>query len=102
MKKLILAVLVFAVITVSCNQKSKETITSETPSSTADTTVIVIKPAIKETDTTMMIKDTVVVEKEVKKVVAEKIYSCPMHPEVQGKLNSKCSTCGMPLTVPVS
>ena len=28
-------------------------------------------------------------------------YACPMHPEIQGKLNNKCSECGMPLTIPV-
>ena len=28
-------------------------------------------------------------------------FACPMHPNVQGKLNEKCSVCGMPLTVPV-
>jgi rRNA maturation protein Nop10 len=31
----------------------------------------------------------------------EKMYACPMHPEVQGKLNDKCSKCGMDLTEPV-
>jgi Heavy metal binding domain len=28
-------------------------------------------------------------------------YACPMHPEIQGKLNGKCSKCGMFLTIPV-
>lgn len=28
----------------------------------------------------------------------EKLYSCPMHPEVTGKLNETCSKCGMKLT----
>ena len=30
--------------------------------------------------------------------VADKKYSCPMHPEVHGKLNDKCPKCGMDLT----
>jgi len=30
-----------------------------------------------------------------------KRYSCPMHPEVHGKLNDKCSKCGMKLNVEV-
>lgn len=30
------------------------------------------------------------------------IYACPMHSEVQGKLNDKCSKCGMLLTEPVA
>lgn len=25
------------------------------------------------------------------------LYACPMHPEVQGKLDDKCSKCGMKL-----
>jgi Heavy metal binding domain len=31
----------------------------------------------------------------------EKKYACPMHPEIQGKFNDKCSECGMLLTIPV-
>ncbi len=30
------------------------------------------------------------------------LYSCPMHPEVQGKKDEACSKCGMPLTEPVT
>lgn len=30
------------------------------------------------------------------------LYSCPMHPEVQGKLGEACSECGMELTEPVT
>ncbi len=30
-----------------------------------------------------------------------KIYACPMHPEVQGKQNEKCPKCGMKLTNPI-
>ena len=30
-----------------------------------------------------------------------KKYSCPMHPEVQGKLDDKCPKCGMKLNVEV-
>lgn len=29
----------------------------------------------------------------------EKMYACPMHPEVIGKKNERCSKCGMELTV---
>jgi len=29
------------------------------------------------------------------------LYACPMHPEVIGKKDEKCSKCGMKLTVPV-
>jgi len=40
-------------------------------------------------------------KKEEMKPVAEQLYSCPMHPEVIGKKDEKCSKCGMKLTVPV-
>ena len=42
-------------------------------------------------DTTMMNGKTKVLNNQTK------IYACPMHPEVQGKLNSKCFKYGMPL-----
>lgn len=42
-------------------------------------------------DTTMMNSKTKVLNNQTK------IYACPMHPEVQGKLNSKCFKHGMPL-----
>lgn len=35
------------------------------------------------------------------KVSHSKLYSCPMHPEVHGKLNDKCLKCGMKLNVEV-
>ncbi|WPR72753.1 heavy metal-binding domain-containing protein [Flavobacterium sp. NG2] len=30
--------------------------------------------------------------------IEEKLYSCPMHPEVTGKQDDDCSKCGMKLT----
>jgi Heavy metal binding domain len=33
--------------------------------------------------------------------VNEMKYACPMHPEIQEKLNDKCSQCGMLLMIPV-
>jgi hypothetical protein len=47
-------------------------------------------------DSTMMNNDTKMMHED------SNTYSCPMHPEVQGKLNDKCSKCGMKLTVPVA
>ena len=71
--KLFLAIIMVLVL-VSCNQKLKKTDTIATP--------IVKKDSImKDTDS--------------------KLYSCPMHPEVHGKLNDKCPKCGMKLTVEV-
>ncbi len=102
MKNIILTALLLALVTVSCNQKCKQVTTTENEISVTDTTIIANDGTNIETDTTMMKKDTVIVKKVTKKAVAIKIYSCPMHPEVQGKLNSKCSKCGMPLTEPVS
>ena len=36
-----------------------------------------------------------------KKKMETKKYSCPMHPEIQGKLDDKCPKCGMKLNVEV-
>lgn len=33
--------------------------------------------------------------------VIEIKYTCPVHQEIQGKLNDKCSECGMMLTIVV-
>ena len=101
MKNIILSILVLSV-TISCNQKSNEMTTTETETLVSDTTIITKEPVMMENDTTMTQQDTVIVKKTTKKVVDAEIYSCPMHPEVHGKLNSKCSKCGMPLTEPVS
>ncbi len=46
-----------------------------------------------EHDSTMMMKDSTMMKDS-----HSKLYACPMHPEVQGKLNDKCSKCGMKLT----
>ncbi len=80
MKKIILSIIITAFVFIACNSnsdKAKET----TP--------------VKNTrmDTTQKPADI--------KPVAEQLYSCPMHPEVIGKKDEKCSKCGMRLTVPV-
>ena len=82
MKKVIFSAVVMAFVLVSCNQKTKEDITV--------TTV--------ETDTVIVTDSTV---DHSKMENNEKMYACSMHPEVQGKLNDKCSKCGMDLTEPV-
>jgi len=81
MKKIIYSALLLALITFSCNQKTKE-------SKTDDSNMM-------SNDTTMMNDKTKTMENY------EKMYACPMHPEVQGKLNDKCYKCGMKLTEPV-
>lgn len=76
-----------AAVLVSCNQKNKKT-TTEHSRTVGDTTMM-------DNDTTMMNDKTKTMENH------EKMYACPMHPEVQGKMNDKCSKCGMKLTEPV-
>lgn len=70
-----------AFVLVSCNQKNKETTTGHSHTMDNDTIIVNDKSKTMETN--------------------EKLYACPMHPEVQGKLNDKCSKCGMKLTEPV-
>lgn len=73
-----------AFVLVSCNQKSKEEAT-DTPMTTGNDTVTI------SIDTT-----------KIDSKVTAKLYACPMHPEVQGKLNDECPKCGMKLTEPVT
>lgn len=86
MKNIILSAIAMAFVLVSCNQKNKEVETTKTP--------------MMEHDSTMMRKDSTMMEKDstMMKDNHSKLYSCPMHPEVHGKLNDKCPKCGMDLT----
>lgn len=82
-----------ALIMVSCNQKTKEVNTTNSE--------------MMENDSTMMTKDGTMMEQDStrtdhSKMDHSKMHACPMHPEVQGKLNDKCSKCGMKLTEPVA
>lgn len=79
MKNKIVLVAVFVFVLVSCNQKNKETTTDHSP--------------MMSNDSTMMDNKS--------KMMGDKMYACPMHPEVQGKMHDKCSKCGMDLTEPV-
>ena len=89
MKKVILTAVICGFTLVSCNQKTKEVTTTDSE--------------MMENDSTMMDNDTTMMnEGSSKEMMAEKMYACPMHPEVQGKLNDKCSKCGMKLTEPVA
>ncbi|TDD97081.1 heavy metal-binding domain-containing protein [Flavobacterium cellulosilyticum] len=84
MKKSILALFVVAFVMVSCNQKNKQ----DEP----------LNNTMMENDTTMMHNDTTMHHDSKMMDENTKLYACPMHPEVQGKLNDKCSKCGMKLT----
>ena len=88
MNNVILSAVVMAFVLVSCNQKAKETTTDDSHMMGNDSTMM-------DNDNTMMNGKTKTMENH------EKMYTCPMHPEVQGKMNDKCSKCGMKLTEPV-
>lgn len=77
-----------AIVMVSCNQKNKENSTNDSPMMDDNSTM-------KNSDGTKMSNDSILLKKNAT------TYACPMHPEVQGKLNDKCSKCGMKLTEPV-
>jgi hypothetical protein len=81
MKNIIFSAIVMAFVLVSCNQKNKEATTEHSH--------------MMNNDSTMMNNKTKTIENH------EKMYACPMHPEVQGEMNDKCSKCGMKLTEPV-
>ena len=88
MKKTIYSAIFMAFVLISCNQKNKETTTDNSHRMENDSKMM-------DDDNTMMNDKTKTMENH------EKTYSCPMHPEVQGKLNDKCYKCGMALTEPV-
>ncbi|WP_309609152.1 heavy metal-binding domain-containing protein [Flavobacterium sp.] len=96
MKKVFLMATIGIFTLVSCNQKTKEVTTTESEMMENDSTMMTNDGTKMENDSTMMNDGSS------KKMMAEKMYACPMHPEVQGKLNDKCSKCGMKLTEPVA
>lgn len=82
MKKVLFSAVMMAFVLTSCNQKTKEA----TSVTTVETDTVI------NTDTTMT---------DHSQMDHSTMYACSMHPEVQGKLNDKCSKCGMDLTEPV-
>ena len=89
MKNKILSAIAVILLLVSCNQKNREVTNTNQHMTDNDSTMM-------HNDSTMMNNDSKMMHKN------SKTYSCPMHPEVQGNLNDKCSKCGMKLTVPVT
>ncbi len=81
MKKIIVSAIVMAFVLVSCTKKTEESSTVTSDESATEEVVVV--------------KDTVNEEPE---ILPAKLYSCSMHPEVQGKQNDKCTKCDMSLT----
>ena len=83
-----------AFVLVSCNQKKKQVETVSTPMEHNST--------MMKNDSTMMGSDSTMNDNHSKMMHENsKIYACPMHPEVHGKLNDKCPKCGMKLNVEV-
>jgi nitrous oxide reductase accessory protein NosL len=82
MKKVIFSAIIMAFVLGSCNQKNKE----EAPT-----------PMEASNDTVATTTDTTKIDSK----STSELYACPMHPEVQGKLNDECPKCGMKLTEPV-
>jgi hypothetical protein len=85
MKNTIISAIAMAFVLISCNQKSKESETTNAP--------------VMEHDSTMTMKDSTKIVKD--STGTDKVYACPMHSEAKGKLNDKCPKCGMKLTVEV-
>lgn len=95
MKKIFFFTLMTAFVLISCNQKNKENPTNDSHMMD-DNTTMMNSDSVMHTDSTMMGNNTKMMNNN------PTMYACPMHPEVQGKLNDKCPKCGMKLTVPVS
>jgi hypothetical protein len=82
MKNILFSGWVALALLTSCNTKNKETTTESHNMMDKDSTMMDEKVKMMENHT-----DT---------------YACPMHPEVQGKIDDKCPKCGMNLTEPVA
>ena len=89
MKNIIFSVVVIAFVLSSCKQNSTDK-TNNHSNHMNDKNMMI------DIDSTMMHNKSNTMEKH------EKMYACPMHPEVIGKKDEKCSKCGMKLTEPVS
>jgi hypothetical protein len=81
MKNKFILAIVMVFVSVSCNQKNAEATTVHSHTM-GDSTIMNDKNKTMENH--------------------EQMYACPMHPEVQGKKDEKCSKCGMKLTEPVA
>lgn len=88
MKKSIFLGLLMAFVMLSCTDKNKGKATDETRPIN-DTSIVVDRDTSTIGKNSRMMHNT------------KKLYACPMHPEVQGAANDKCSKCGMKLTEPV-
>lgn len=109
MKNIIFSAVVIAFVLVSCNQKAKETTNDQTHNMNNgsrmmdnDSTMMYNNSHYMNNGSMMMDNDTTMMrDKSNTMNNHEKMYACPMHPEIIGKKNEKCSICGMELTQPV-
>jgi hypothetical protein len=100
MKKIIFATIIMSLLIFSCNQKNKEV--TRDSRMLNDSNSMQNDAVMMQNDSTMMHTDSKKVNHSNGIINNSKTYSCPMHPEVHGQLNDKCSKCGMKLTVPVA
>jgi len=91
MKKNFFSTMMLVLLLVSC--KDKEPTTAPSHKMDNGSTMMENDATMVDTNSTMMKND---------KMLANTMYACQMHPEVQGKLNDECSKCGMKLTEPVT
>jgi uncharacterized lipoprotein NlpE involved in copper resistance len=95
MKKTIFFAIIMAFVLISCNQKNNKNETHHPYMMNKDCTMI-------HQDSTMMHYDSSVRNRNPRMMRNHiNVYSCPMHPKMNGKLNEKCPQCGMQLTEPI-
>jgi Ni/Co efflux regulator RcnB len=88
MKKIIFLIVVMASVLGSCKQNSTDNTNNHLNHNNDDNMMMF-------TDSTMMHNASKTMENH------EKMYTCPMHSEIIGKKDDKCSKCSMKLTEPI-
>lgn len=88
---MLFSTLTISLVLISCNQKVKD----NDNMMGKDSNMMKHDSTMMQHDSTMMTNKTRMMDKKTA------MYACPMHPEVQGKSDDKCSKCGMKLTKPV-
>lgn len=102
MKKIIFSAVVITFVLVSCNQNAKEKTNDEIHNMNNDSTMMHNNSHKMNDGSMMMDNDTTMMHDKTNTMGNhEEMHACPMHPEVTGTKNDKCSICGMELTEPV-
>ena len=81
-----------AFVLVSCNQRNRENNPDNHMMGNGN---------MMHNDSTMMQNDSTRMHRRGSMMGNHNGYSCPMHPAIQGKMNDKCSQCGMKLNTTV-